>query len=352
MEALFALSVGIILYTYVIYPLIIVVWGTVAPKPVKSGPMELPVSVVVAVRNGEHQVRERIDNLLAQDYPQEHIEVIVVSNGSTDRTVEEARSVTDPRVRVIEIEESVGKSQAINVGVRAATHDIVVFADVRQQFDRNAISELTAAFYDANVGAVSGELVIQRSADSDVAEGVGLYWEYEKLIRRKEGAVGSVVGATGSIYAIRKHLFTPLVPQTILDDFIVPMRVVLAGQRVVFSSTAIARDWASDTSAHEFARKVRTLAGNFQAFALEKNLLLPWKNPVFFQMLSHKIARLIVPYCLILAFFSNLFLQGEFFDFTLLLQVFFYLLVALRFTPVADSPLGGIIRVAWTFIVL
>jgi cellulose synthase/poly-beta-1,6-N-acetylglucosamine synthase-like glycosyltransferase len=181
---------------------------------------------------------------------------------------------------------------------------------------------------------------------------VGLYWAYEKLIRRMESRADSVVGATGCIYAIRRHLFVELPDNTLLDDVLVPMRIVLAGYRVVFSRAAKAYDWASASASQEFARKVRTLAGNFQALALEKSLLNPFKNRIFFQMISHKVTRLLAPYFVVLAFVSNLFLDGAFFKVALLLQALFYVIVLLRFTPLAAASFGGVIRVAWTFVVL
>ncbi|UCG50395.1 MAG: glycosyltransferase family 2 protein [Candidatus Latescibacterota bacterium] len=352
MAILFFISIGFIVYTYAVYPLIVYVWGTVFPKKVQTRYEFVPVSIVLAVRNGEEHIESRLQDLMSQDYPAELVDIIIVSNGSTDKTVEIAKSIRDPRVRVIEIEEPVGKAGAINVGVGSAKHDIVVFADVRQSFGEAAISELVAVFFDERVGAVSGELIIGRTEESEVKEGVGLYWEYEKLIRRKESEIDSVVGATGSIYAIRRSLYVPLPPQTLLDDFLVPMRIVLQGFRVVFARSAKAYDRTSGTSSHEFSRKVRTLAGNFQALAFESNLLNPAKNRVFFQMISHKLARLAVPYFFVLALLTNLSLRGTFWDITLAIQLLFYLAILLRFTPLKKSRYGGIVRVAWTFAVL
>jgi biofilm PGA synthesis N-glycosyltransferase PgaC len=286
-----------------------------------------------------------------QDYPPDDIEVIIVSDGSTDRTADRARAMDDRRVHVVETE-PLGKAAALNLGVRHASHDIIVFADARQRFSENAIAELAAMLQDPKVGAVTGELVIRRPDATEVAEGVGLYWQYEKLIRRMESRVDSVVGATGCIYAIRKDLYEDLPKNTLLDDFLVPMRIVLAGYRVVFNRSAKAYDWASATASQEFTRKVRTLAGNFQAFAFEKALLNPVRNRIFFQMISHKLTRLLAPYFVVAALASNLFLGGLFYKITLLLQLLFYLTVLLRFTPLTTAPFGGFIRVAWTFVVL
>ena len=352
MAVLFALSIGVVAYTYVAYPVLLAIWAALAPKRFKRTRAPAHVSVVLAVRDEEKHIEARLANFFDQDYPPELIEVIVVSDGSVDRTVELARSVGDPRVRVVELERPEGKAQAVNVGVARATHEIVVFSDARQMFSRNAFIELVSALSDERVGGVSGELVVAGAEGSEVGEGVGLYWNYEKFIRRKESDVDSVVGASGSIYAIKRSLFVPLPPNTLLDDFLVPMRIVLQGHRVVFERSAKAYDRAPERAAQEFSRKVRTLAGNFQALAFERRLLNPLKNRVFFQMVSHKLVRLVVPYFLVTAFVSNVFLEGPLLKTILALQALFYLSPLIRFTPLAPTRAGAIARVVWTFLVL
>ena len=351
MDVLFYICAGVVLYTYVGYPLIIVIWGSLLGRRVEKRYASSPLSVVLAVKDEEINIRTRIENLLAQDYPAELVEVIVVSDGSTDRTVELARQFEDERVKVVELP-PVGKSGALNAGVDHASHDIVVFADARQWFGENVFAELVAMLADERVGAVSGELVIEPRAGSDVGEGVGMYWHYEKLIRRMESAVDSVVGATGSIYAIRRRLFVPLAPHTLLDDFLVPMRIVLSGFRVVFARAARAHDVASSTSAREFSRKVRTLAGNFQAVAMENRLINPLKNRVFFQFLSHKLMRLVVPYFCLGALAASALSSTPAIRLLFALQVFLYALGFLSLTSLGKSKLGAPARLAWTFIVL
>ena len=351
MDVLFYICAGLILYTYVGYPLIIVVWGSLLGRRVDKRYISSPLSVVLAVKDEEINVRARIENLLSQDYPAELVEVIVVSDGSTDRTVKLARQFEDERVKVVELP-PVGKSGALNAGVDHASHDIVVFADARQWFSENVFAELAAMLADERVGAVSGELIIEPRAGSDVGEGVGLYWQYEKLIRRMESAIDSVVGATGSIYAIRRRLYVPLAPHTLLDDFMVPMRIVLSGFRVVFARSARAHDVASSTAAQEFARKVRTLAGNFQAVAMDSRLINPIRNRVFFQFLSHKLLRLVVPYFCIVALAASALSPTPIIRILFVLQVAFYALGFVSLTPLGRSKLGAPARLSWTFMVL
>ncbi len=353
MKLVFFASVAIIAYAYFVYPAIIVVWARLFPRRVAKRYRQVPVSVVIAARDEEANISARIENLLAQEYPRALLEVVVVSDGSTDRTADLARQFANHGVNVVECSSQVGKAAALNIGVATASHGIVVFADARQRFSSNAIAELVSMFHDERVGAVSGELILLASEDvGEVHEGVGLYWRYEKLIRRSESAVASVVGATGSIYAVRRRLYEPLAPNTLLDDFLVPMRIVLAGYRVIFIRAARAFDLSSQTAKREFARKVRTLAGNFQAVALEPRLLDVRANPVIFQFVSHKLLRLVVPYCCLAAWVTSALLPGPLYAAAFALQTLFYALGILNLTPLRNSPIATLFRISWTFIVL
>ncbi len=323
MRWVFWISAIVAAYVYVGYPLVLAAWAPLAARrreraasrrpPPASAPPTPPVSIVVAVHNEAAALPARLDNLLSLDYPADQREIVVVSDGSTDATPSVLASYVQVRALCLP---PLGKAAALNEGVRAATHDLIVFADARQRFAPDALRRLVARFGDPEVGAVSGELVIDAERDapaaaaSQVGEGVGLYWRYEKWIRRHESEVGSVVGATGAIYAVRRALWTPLPPGTLLDDVLAPMRIALGGHRVVFEPGALAFDAVSPDAAVERRRKVRTLAGNYQLVRLEPRLLLPWINPLFVQFLSHKIGRLVVPYALMALLFSSMALSS------------------------------------------
>lgn len=352
-ETIFIVSALVVGYAYVIYPLIVLAWSRLRHRRVEKRYRQIPVSVVIAARNEEANISARIENLLAQEYPRELLEIIVVSDGSTDRTAELVR-LHAGQVQLLECATPVGKATALNIGVAAATRDIVVFADARQRFSPNAIAELVSVFHDQAVGAVSGELILVAGDEvGEVHEGVGLYWQYEKLIRRSESAIASVVGATGSIYAVRRALYVPLAPNTLLDDFLVPMRIVLAGYRVIFLRAARAFDFSSATAAREFSRKVRTLAGNYQAVAMEPRLLDPRANPVLFQFVSHKLLRLVVPYfCLAAWITSAMLMQQPVYRVLFVVQTLFYTMGLLNLTPLKSARLAAMPRVSWTFTVM
>ena len=331
METVFWASIVFVFYVYAGYPLLLAIWAAIASRPVarRCSSAEHPtVSVVIAARNEAHRLPARIRNLLEQDYPRP-LEIIVVSDGSTDGTAAAVAPFSD-RIRLIELPRG-GKPRALNAGVAAAHGDIVVFADARQRFAPNAIAALTSNFDDPVVGGVTGELVLDCEADrslddSNVAEGVGLYWRHEKWLRRRESRVWSTLGATGAIYAIRRSMWHPIPPETLLDDVLAPMRIVLAGKRVVFDDQARAYDKAAASGADESRRKTRTLAGNYQIIALEPRLLIPFINPIWVQYVSHKIGRLIVPWCLATALIVNvpLAFQSWLYRLALMVQLCFY----------------------------
>jgi biofilm PGA synthesis N-glycosyltransferase PgaC len=336
MERVFWASIVTVAYVYVGYPILLTVWSAIASRPVgKQRTLPWPawpsVSVIVAARNEANRLRARVQNLLDQDYPGP-VEILVVSDGSTDDT----RAVLAPyraSVRLIELPQG-GKPTAVNAGAAAATGDILVFADARQRFAADAVRQLVANFADPRIGGVTGELVLESPADPDadstISEGVGLYWRYEKWLRRHESRIASTLGATGAIYALRRSLWRPLPAEALLDDVLAPMRVVLAGYRMVFDEEAKAFDRPEADSATESRRKTRTLAGNYQILSLEPRLLVPFGNPVWGQYVSHKLGRLLVPWALIVALLTSAYLspQSWVYAVALMLQLGLYGLAA------------------------
>jgi biofilm PGA synthesis N-glycosyltransferase PgaC len=298
-ESLFWISAGAILYTFLGYPLAVWLLARLRKREVIKAAITPRVSVVIACHNEQHNVEARIKNIFDSDYPRDLINIVIVSDGSTDFTAEIARRHTSDRVRLFSYGDQRGKATALNIGVEIATGEIIVFADARQSFEPGAIKELVANFADPSVGAVSGELVLDGASGSSVGEGVGLYWKYEKWIRKSESRSGSVIGATGAIYAIRRELWRPLPKSTILDDVYTPMGIALAGRRVVFEEKARAHDKADESAGREFARKVRTLTGNYQLCQLMPRLLFP-NSALLLQFYSHKLMRLAAPIFLLL----------------------------------------------------
>jgi biofilm PGA synthesis N-glycosyltransferase PgaC len=351
-ETMFFISVTFIAYTYLGYFLLIALRGNLFPRSIQKRYHTPPVTVIMVARNDEISVRARLENLRDQDYPSEMVEIIVVCDGSTDRTADIAREFGGENVVVIELAEAVGRSRAINEGMNRAKHEIAVFAGVRQAFSPNVLAELTAVLWDETVGAVSGELVVEAGARSEIHAGLEMYWRYEKFIRRMESAAGSVVGATGPIYAIRRHLFAPLAPQTLLDDFIISMRIVMQGYRAIYLRSARAFDISSNTAVQELRTRARALAGGLQAVALEPRLVDPKSNPLFLEFVSHRLARLAVPYFFVVSLVASAASDGLFYGIMFWLQAALLGLGLIRYTPLRRTRLGALGRVSWTFTIL
>ena len=315
MEFLFWSAVALLAYAYAGYPLLVTLVAARVPRRVVGSQGVTPsVTIVITVYNEAARIESRLDNLLALDYPPEKVEIFVGSDGSDDGTAELARRYAGRNVHVFAFAFRRGKPAMLNDLIPRASADIVVLADARQAYAPDALKRLVAGFADPAVGAISGELVLgEPPPGTAVGSGVGVYWRYEKHIRRAEARVDSAVGATGAIYALRRQIFEPIPVDTVLDDVLIPMQVVRRGHRVLFESGARAFDRASASGREEFTRKMRTIAGLFQLFAAHPWLLSPLSNRLWLQTVSHKALRLCGPVLLMTAFVSSAALADQLF---------------------------------------
>jgi poly-beta-1,6-N-acetyl-D-glucosamine synthase len=322
------------------------------PRPIKSGFCQPLLSIVMVVRNEEAVLERKLKNLLELNYPPEACEIVVVSDGSTDRTnkilSEYARS---ERVRVILNPEARSKAVGLNDAIAVCRGEIVVFNDARQRIEADSLRFLAENFSDPAVGCVSGELMLGDQELGEAGQGLGLYWRFEKWVRELEAASGSVVGATGALYAVRRELLVPVPAETILDDVYLPMQVARQGFRVVFEPRAKAWDSPNLGATREFARKVRTLSGNYQLLQLAP-WLLSSRNPLRFEFVSHKLLRLILPFALLALLMSTTFLQQPFYRFALLAQIVFYALSLVAMTRFKRGVVARAADAAFTFVVL
>jgi poly-beta-1,6-N-acetyl-D-glucosamine synthase len=326
-EIIFWVSLAAVGYAYVGYPLLVAAAARLRPRAVARVAGHAPsVSIVVAAHNEEKRIGRRVAEFteIMASYPGQ-CELLVVSDGSTDRTAAVARAAGP--ARVMELARQAGKAAALNEGWAAATNEVLVLADVRQTWSPDALTLLVENFADPDVGAVSGDLVIESVPGA--VSGVGAYWRYEKWLRVNEGRYSSMTGVTGCICAVRRALYRALPTGTLLDDIHWPLVVVMAGYRVVHDERAKAYDRLPPRTRDEFRRKVRTLSGNFQLFASLPASLLPWKNPVWAQFVSHKLLRLAVPWALLTMLIANALLLNEVvYRALFIMQAGFYLLAA------------------------
>ena len=310
MKIVFWLSLVCVLYTYVGYPILMWMLARLRPRPWQVAPITPSVSIVLAVHNGVLLLPHRIQHLLGLDYPNIK-EIIIVSDGSTDGTTELLARQHHPHVHSISLEEHGGKAVAVNAGMAVATADVIVFVDLRPDIAPGAIRHLVSNFADAKVGCVAGNLKLgEEGHDTASAAVSGFYWRYEQWLRTCEAVVDSPVGAPGCFYAIRRELAVQQPTGIILDDMFQPLSIIRQGYRSVIDRHAYVYDKLPRNVEGEFHRKVRTLAGNFQLFRLA-----PWtltlQNRVLFQLVSHKIMRLIVPYLLFLLLVSTIALSAH-----------------------------------------
>jgi len=347
---LFWFSVFFILYTYLLYPAAIYLAARLRGRApvVDAGSEDLPsVTIIIVAHNEEHIIDRKIDNCLELDYPPDRLEVCVVSDGSTDGTADILRARDD--IVFLEDAENRGKPHQLNRAMERVSSDLLVFSDSRQIFDRAALRMLVRNFSDERVGCVSGELVFTTPEDP-TGSSIGLYWAYEKAIRQAESSVDSTLGVTGAIYAVRRELAAPIPDDTVLDDIEIPLRAFQKGYRVIFEPEAKAFDTPSTDIHTEFRRKTRTLAGNYQLFARNGWLFIPWKNRIFLQALSHKFFRLLVPWAMLAAFLTSSSLEGTAFAAIFWAQVIIYGLgiAALRAAVLRGSKMVNLISVFLT----
>lgn len=347
---IFWIAVAIVAYAYAGYPLLAAALSRWLGRVPASAPWTPPLTVIVAAHDEAPRIAARVRDLLDQDYPPENLRIIVVDDGSRDGTAT-AADVGDPRVRVVRLADNVGKAGALNVGIAAATTELLVFADARQRFAHGALRMLVEPFADPEVGAVSGELEIEPDAAGRAAD-IGLYWRIETALRASEARLGWLHGASGAIHAMRRDLAPTLPRGLILDDMYLPITVLFAGKWVWMARDAVALDSASRDESEEFRRKLRTLAGNWQLIARLPRLLDPFGNPAWFAFVSHKLLRLLAPWALLAALVAAWYAGQPFYTVLFALQVVAYLIAALAIARPRAAARIPLAATAGTFVML
>lgn len=289
---LFWVCVAGIAYTYVGFPLLLWLRAKLAPSPFHIDLSATPtVSVLIAAHNEAASIGAKLDNVLSLDYPRDRLQVIIASDGSTDRTVEIARQFADERIQVLDLPRR-GKAAALNASAPACTGEVLVFSDANSMFAPNALRVLAGHLAEPNVGGVAGDQRYLSTAGSN--EGERRYWDFDRMLKRWQSAAGSVTSATGAIYAVRRDLFTT-VPEGVTDDFAVSTAIVAAGRRLVFAENAVAYEPPAEAADAEFARKVRIITRGLRGIAVRRVLLNPLRYGFYsLQLVSHKVLRRLV----------------------------------------------------------
>jgi cellulose synthase/poly-beta-1,6-N-acetylglucosamine synthase-like glycosyltransferase len=321
----FGIAALVTLYIYFGYPALLWILARLRPRPIARADVTPPVTLVVPTYNEEDVVERKIRNALALDYPRERLEVLILSDGSTDATCSIVRAFEDDVVRLIELPRG-GKAAALNCGASEARGEILVLTDANVELAADAVKVLARAFADPEVGGVSGKKksIVRKGADTTEL-GENLYWRWDQWQKTLESAIGSIFAADGTLYAIRRSLYVPIADPAQADDIAISARVVLQGYRLVFDPEAVAYEEAPVEGADEFRRKVRVTNHSVRALLNLGSAL--WTSGCYsVELLSHKLVRHLIPFFLIALLLSSAWLarSSHLFGLILALQALFY----------------------------
>jgi len=351
MDVIFWSCTTLIMFSYVIYPFLLVALARtfgerdnyIDVSQVKNWP---EVAVVIAAFNEESCIKERIENLLLLDYPEDKISIYIGSDGSTDQTNNILSSFEEVKLNIILFEMNRGKANVINDLLINIKQPITIFSDANTMFETDALKQLSKHFTDEDIGAVCGELNLfnpDGNSNKDSA-----YWKYEQLLKKHEGQLDALLGANGAIYAIRTSLYQPIATNTIVDDFLIVMNVAKKGFKVVYDTKAIAHEEVAPNIAEESKRRIRIGTGNYQAFTQLYWLLNPFKGWRSFTYISHKVLRWFTPHMMVICFIANIFLLGTAtFNLFMLIQVLGY---CVAFWGISKSNAGDKIPTSIAFL--
>src|SRR5215470_4684032 len=342
-ELVFWGSFLLVAHTYLLYPIVLFLGYSLVQirrdwhylrsrrdtRSPTQDPTQLPsVTLIIAAHNEQVRLPDKLDNLRRLDYPRDRLEVIVVSDGSTDATNTILREASDAGLRCFFLPTREGKWSALNHAVGQAHHDILIFSDAATLFAPNAVSKLARHFADPHVGVACGSLQFEASAESRQTE--GMYWTYESMLRLMEARIGATLTASGAIYALRRCCYLQLPADTMVEDLVIPMHARKLGYRVLYDPEAVGTDFAASSVAGEFTRRVRVATGSFRA--LGQIVRTPLDPVTAFAFFSHKFLRWILPFLLITMLASSGLLWTEpLYGIAFLGQVAFYLWAAIGF---------------------
>lgn len=326
-ELIFWILVVTIFYTYFGYALLIPLIGLFVKRPVNRRDITPRVTFLITAYNEEKNILKKLTEVLALDYPREQLEVMVASDGSTDRTDDIVREFRDQGVVLKRVEGRVGKTATQNEAVKAATGDVIIFSDATTVYEKDAIRKLVRNYNDPEVGAVSGRYEYVNPTGAPMGTGSILFWKYENFIKSMQTRIRTISGCCGCIYSVRKAAYVPL-PGDIISDLVEPLMVIRRGYRVVFEQEAIAYEETTEKSHEEFRMRIRVITRAMRGILFARGLLNPFRFPfVSFQLISHKVLRWLIPFFLIGLLAANAFLlDRQFYVITFALQVAFYLL--------------------------
>jgi cellulose synthase/poly-beta-1,6-N-acetylglucosamine synthase-like glycosyltransferase len=330
-EVFFWLSAAALGYTYAGYPLLLFIVSTLRPRAVLRAPQTPHVSVIITAYNEERDIRAKLENTLALDYPPDRLEVIVASDCSTDHTDEIVEEYAARGVRLYRQPERLGKTAAQNAAVARARGEFILFSDATTLYQPDVLRVMMPSFADESVGCVAGRLVYVDPSQSSVGRGARSYWGYETFLKRHESRAYSLIGASGCLYAVRRSAYVPLYHEA-CSDFLIATVMVEQGLRAVYEPDAVCMEETNSRASRELRMRVRVITQTFTDLWRHRAMMNPLRSGFYaVQLLSHKLLRYLVPFFLILMLVASASLAPRSLPFAalLLVQLLFYATAAL-----------------------
>lgn len=351
-QTIFSVSVLTLFYTYIGYPVVVWIISLLRPKNVKRAACEPFVTILITAYNEEKDIREKLENTLKIDYPREKLEILVASDGSTDRTDEIVKEYAGKGIKLFRQEGRKGKTYTQNKAVEQTNCEIILFSDATTAYQPNVLREITPNFSDETVGCVAGKLIYVDDSASNVGKGAKGYWNYETFLKISESRACSLIGASGCLYAVRKSAYQPMYPEA-CSDFLICTVVYRQGLRSIYEPNAICTEETNQRSDKELMMRVRVISQTFTDLWRNRDMLNPLRAGFYsVELISHKILRYMVPLFLFLVLFSSLILAAYslFFAAMLFLQAAFYLTAFLGWMLEKNNVNIGILAMPLYFV--
>lgn len=325
-QIIFWTSVFALFYVYVGYPILVYLVSRLVPKPVKRGDYQPNVTILITAYNEENDIRAKLNNTLEIDYPKEKLEIIVASDGSTDKTDQFVKDFASKGVKLFRQEGRKGKTFTQNNAVEAASGEVILFSDATTMYRTDVLKQMLPNFSDETVGCVAGKLIYVDDSASNIGTGAKSYWNYETFLKESESRACSLIGASGCLYAVRKSAYQPMYPEA-CSDFLICTVVYRQGLRSVYEPSAVCTEETNRRPDKELKMRVRVISQTFTDLWRNRKMLNPFYSGFYaVELISHKVLRYSVPVFLILIFLTSLIsaFASMFFAVLLVLQFIFY----------------------------
>lgn len=351
LQTIFWTSVAALLYVYVGYPLLVYLVSVIRPRKVKKSEITPAVTVLITAYNEEKVIRAKLENTLQIDYDGK-LEILVASDGSTDKTDEIAREFASKGVKLFRQEGRMGKTFTQNKAVERSVGEIILFSDATTMYEKNVLKVILPSFADESVGCVAGRLIYVDESRSGVGKGAKSYWNYETFLKKSESNACSLIGASGCLYAVRRSAYKPMYAEA-CSDFLICTVVYKQGLRSVYEPNALCTEETNRHTGKEMQMRVRVISQTFTDLWRNREMLNPFRSGFYaIELISHKVLRYAVPIFLFLMFVSSLILafQSEFFEFELAIQVGFYFFAFVAWALEKSGRSLGILAIPHYFV--